>query len=108
MPYRLGDIRKRANYKGIPFDLDGEWIKTKVINGVCESTNIPFVLEPNISSINPFIPSIDRVDSNKGYTKDNCRIVIYGFNSMKSIHDDATLIKFCKGFIKQYEKENNI
>jgi hypothetical protein len=23
----------------------------------------------------PFSPSIDRIDSNKGYTKDNCRLV---------------------------------
>lgn len=57
-----------------------EWIKGKLLAGVCEVTGIAFEFERNG---NPFFPSIDRIDSSKGYTPDNCRVVLWIINTAK-------------------------
>lgn len=35
------------------------------------------------------IPSIDRIDNNKGYTMDNIRIVTNGYNQMRNRYKDS-------------------
>ena len=35
------------------------------------------------------LPSIDRIDNNKGYTMDNIRIVTNGYNQIRGKHDDS-------------------
>ena len=46
-------------------------------NGKCALTNITFGYVLNK-------PSIDRIDSKKGYLRQNCQLVIYDVNRMKS------------------------
>ena len=57
-----------------------EWVEQKLLAGVCEVTGIAFEFERNG---NPFFPSIDRIDSDKGYTPDNCRAVLWIINTAK-------------------------
>ena len=35
-----------------------------------------------------FLPSVDRIDNNKGYTMDNIRIVTAAYNNVKNIYND--------------------
>jgi hypothetical protein len=35
------------------------------------------------------IPSIDRIDNNKGYTMDNIRIVTNGYNQIRGQYEDS-------------------
>ena len=102
----LSRIRKRAEKRGLPFDLDITWLSIKLAFGHCEATGLPFKESPASLHENPYLPSIDRIDSNKGYTKDNCRLVIVGFNSLKSNFDNEKLVLFCKNFIDVYEDNN--
>jgi hypothetical protein len=41
-------------------------------------------------------PSIDRIDSSKGYTKDNIQITIFWANQSKANLDDTTFLKYVK------------
>lgn len=102
----LDRIRKRARKKKIDYDLDLLWLIDRIQKGRCEYTGIKFKLEPHITTLNPFYPSIDRIDSNKGYTKDNCKVVIIGFNNLKGANNIEEVNKFCKGLVEIYEKEN--
>jgi len=69
--------------------------------GCCEITGIPFDFEPHkIYSKNPYSPSIDRIDSSKGYTKQNVRIVLWQVNLMRGEISDEEIIVICKKFIK--------
>lgn len=102
----LEKIEKRAVRKGIPFDLDVNWLSIKLAQGCCESTGLPFKEFPACLHENPYLPSIDRIDSNKGYTKDNCKLVVVGFNSLKSNFDDEIVLRFCENFVKIYEEKN--
>lgn len=64
------------------FDLTKEWISEKLANNMCEVSGEAFVYTKNTNNtyFNPYAPSVDRIDSAKGYTKDNCRVVLSCIN----------------------------
>lgn len=71
--------RNRAKQKGMEFDLTKEWVKARSTN--CELSGLPFRPEyDGVHSRNPFAPSVDRIDSSRGYTQDNCRVILYCLN----------------------------
>jgi hypothetical protein len=77
----LGSAKSRAKRKNIEVSLTKEWILEKLNSGVCELSNLAFDLSPTGRiNRNPFSPSIDRIDSNKGYTPDNCRVILLSMN----------------------------
>lgn len=47
--------------------------------------------------INPYGPSVDRIDSSKGYTQDNCRVIMAHLNITRKDMTD-------KQFLKRYPK----
>lgn len=71
--------RNRAKQKGMEFDLTKEWVKAR--SEKCELSGLPFRPEyDGVHGRNPFAPSVDRIDSSKGYTQDNCRVILYCLN----------------------------
>ncbi len=76
--------RIRALKKGISFNLTKKWIEERLNKGECEITGICFDFKPSkLRNRNPYAPSIERLDSDKGYVKANCKIVVWGFNCAK-------------------------
>lgn len=73
-------VRKRAQNKGLPFDLTPADL---VVPGVCPVLGTAFTFGPRC----PTNPSVDRKDNSKGYTRDNVRIISYRANQIKN---DAT------------------
>lgn len=53
-------------------------------------------------TLNPFKPSLDRIDNSKGYHDDNVRIVWFMHNMARGRFDDADVLEFCHRFIAQY------
>ena len=76
----LHQCRCRDKQRGLECTLTIEWIEQRLQSGVCEVTGIAFVTG---SARHPFLPSIDRIDSSKPYTPDNCRIVLWIINAAK-------------------------
>lgn len=71
----------RSKLKNLEFDITKDWVLDRLRIGYCEETRINFDLSPpNNSHFNPFAPSIDRINSSRGYTKDNCRVIIAALN----------------------------
>lgn len=81
---RMKNARSRDNKRGRVCDLTPEWLETELRKQDyrCAITNIPFLHSREKRRINPFSPSIDRIDSKKGYTRDNVRVVIFAVNMM--------------------------
>ncbi len=52
-----------------------------------------------------YSPSIDRIDSNKGYTKDNIQIISAQANRMKGDSSREELLTFCKSVL---DKEDTL
>src|ERR1700730_5062047 len=72
----------RAKKRNLEFDLSWEWVLAELNRGTCAVTGIPFDLNggPGSDVHNKFAPTIDRIDPDRGYTKDNCQVVIYAYN----------------------------
>lgn len=84
---RLSAARHRARVNNLAFDLTIEWVKERIENGLCEATLIPFNLidkPPEGERFHPFAPSIDKINPKGGYTVDNCQMVVFLYNRMKS------------------------
>jgi hypothetical protein len=89
----------RARLLGITYDLDREWAK-KRWTGKCELTGIPFDEECLGHKRRLFFPSIDRIDPDKGYIKDNCRIILWALNVMKSDGTDKDMFRIAEALIR--------
>ena len=91
--YIVNGARARAKKNGLEFNIDIEW-GYRTYTGRCSLTGISFVRNHGAgSSFLPESASIDRIDQNKGYTKDNCRWICAGINCLRGIGDDETMYK---------------
>lgn len=86
--YMLGAVRARAVKKKLICDLDLVWFR-EALSRNCSFTGLPFELVAH----SPWYPSVDRIDSTKGYTKDNCRLVVAMYNYMKNRWTDGDCIR---------------
>lgn len=76
--------RRRAKKAGLCFDLKAADMVHLIhrSGGRCEVTGCVFSFAKYGSAAKrPFAPSIDRIDSDKGYTRENCRLVVYAANA---------------------------
>lgn len=81
----LSNAKARSRSMGIEPDLSVEWLEEKVAHGACERTGLPFSEELYLTaSKDPFAPSLDRIDSSKGYTQDNVQLVCTIYNIAKA------------------------
>lgn len=91
--------KKRAKNKNIKFTLTKVQFEQIVerANGRCEKSFTHFLYNNEVSekySKNPFHPSLDRIDSSKGYEKDNLRLVCVWVNNALSIWGDEIFDRF--------------
>ena len=82
----LGKAKYRAKMKNMEFTLT---LEDLVIPETCPILNIPLGVSEKMPGANS--ASIDRLDSKKGYTKDNINVISNRANSIKS---DATFEEF--------------
>lgn len=90
--YMLQSAKKRAKEKGWNFDLEVEDIQ---IPELCPVLGIPLFVRigGKGKGKNDNNPSLDRIDSDKGYVKGNVQVISWRANNLKS---DGTLEEFTK------------
>lgn len=81
--YMLYNSRSKAKRRGIEFTLTREDIQ---IPAMCPVLGVP--LKIGDGCVQPNSPTIDRIDSSKGYVRGNVQIISHRANTMKN---DATL-----------------
>lgn len=96
----LYGIRERARKKGLACDLTLEDISEY---SVCPVFGFELVRGEGKPQFNS--PSVDRIDSSKGYTKDNIQILSQLANAMKQNATPEQLIAFAEWVLKTYQKE---
>ena len=87
--------KRRAKRKNIEYELDADWVRERIDGGHCEVTKIPFALQTG----SPWIPSIDRIDSDKGYTKSNSRLVVWAFNRARGPQSDDVMLRLARAIV---------
>jgi len=93
-------IKSRCKKNSIEYDISSEFI-INLFNkqeGKCYKSNIKFILNNCNQSggKSPWGPSIDRIDPNKGYTKDNVQLVCLMYNFCKGVWSDSEVINFVR------------
>lgn len=93
---KLQHLRKRAADKGLEFDLDEAWLASKLALTHCEVTGIEF---QGAGVKSPWALSIDRTDNSKGYTKENCKVVVWLYNNCKNKYSEADIMKLARALV---------
>lgn len=93
--------RKRAYEKGLPFELTNDVVRDVLELGVCQLTGLPFDFSPpQTKHHNPYAPSIDRIDNTKGYTKENCRVVLISVNQSLNEYGQDVMLPILEAMVK--------
>lgn len=84
----------RAKKKKLPLDIDNDFLTQLLTKSdyKCAVTGLEMnLISTGRKKANPFKCSLDRIDSDKGYTKDNVRLVCWAVNQMKAERTDTEL-----------------
>lgn len=98
----LQQVRKRAERKHIPIDIDINYLIDLYHkeNGACCLTGLVMELQPLVGCrANPYAISLDRIDSTKGYTKDNVRLVIWYMNWAMGGYGEKEFEEIAKSYL---------
>lgn len=100
----LYNSRYRAKKAGLPHDLDLDWIMEKLEGGKCALTGLPLSYDrPKYARRSPWSPSLDRIDSNLGYTRDNVQIVCTAVNTLKSAATLNDLLLLSTALLRKHD-----
>lgn len=91
----IGNLRSSAKRRGIPFNLSTNDLDEVGIPITCPVLGIPIYFHRG--KVEDDSISIDRIDSNKGYTLDNIVIVSHRVNKLKSnasLEEMENIVKF--------------
>jgi len=96
-----GYAKQRARKNGLAFSITQEDVKEKLMNqgDICAVTGLSF-----IDRDKHYTRSLDRIDSSKGYIKDNIQLVLNVVNKMKTnLHEDE-FFSICEEVIRNKSK----
>lgn len=96
-------LRTNAKARGIELNITKEDVAAMIdeAGNRCSLTGIPFsILKDSRYRVRPWAPSIDRIDSTQGYTRQNCRVVCAYVNSALNEYGEELLLMIAKGLIK--------
>ena len=104
--YLRNNARRRALQRDVPFTLQTDWVEEKLLRGVCEITGIPFrFTNGNGMGVQGFYsPSLDRTVPEKGYTPENVRVVLWGYNACKSSATHADVLVLVEALCTQNKR----
>jgi hypothetical protein len=96
--FLIRGAKTRSIKNGHEFDLTLEWARERW-TGNCELTGLPFDWSKPL--LHAFSPSIDRIDSLKGYTQDNCRFILQAINAFKGSSTDETMFTIARAMLER-------
>ena len=102
----VSGAKARAKKRSLEFNLTVDWLLERLARGVCEVTGLPFV--PSIgtgqqrSFLNPWAPSLDRIENSRGYTTDNVQVVVSIYNIAKGEHTDADVFRMAEALVRTH------
>lgn len=101
----LKGARYRAKKRGYDLSISRDWVREKVKAGICEATNVNFTFENfPAGEYNPWSPSVDRIDNTKGYTQDNCQIVVSMYNMAKNVWTEEQVLNMARELVAKHDR----
>lgn len=98
---RVKNAKARDKKRGRESDITSEWAVDllRSQNYRCAVTGISFFEKTDHWRVNPFHPSLDRLDNSKGYTMDNVRLVLLAVNMMRLDWGDTVFDCIAKAYV---------
>lgn len=98
----------RHKKRDLEFDLSVEDLQDidKKQNGKCALSGITLEFRNQYGPSQPYQASVDRIDHNKGYTKDNVRLICIMANYCRNGYTDKDVIEFCRAVALYHSAEN--
>lgn len=93
----MKSAKKRADEKGMPFDLTPEWYEAEFDKG-CAVTGL--ALDRN-GSKTPWTAHVDRIVPALGYIQTNCRLVCASYNLAKKHWRDEDVLKMAIALVNK-------
>lgn len=89
--------RLRAWRLNVPFSLTQQWIENRLKVGKCEVTGLRF---SDYGKLDGYTASIDRVVPEKGYTEENCKMVVWIYNAAKGKWSHEDVLRVAKALLE--------
>lgn len=109
--YIINQLKSKSRRTGINVEISHAWIDERLQHGFCELTGLPFEWKDYTRNQRGgrlfYTPSIERIDNKRGYTPNNCRIVISGYNVGKSDYTDREMMAMSVALIANSLPEKN-
>ena len=98
----LSAAKHRARKKGLVVELDKPWIVERLKEG-CPRTGIEFSLlesSDGYGSRGPYGLSLDKIDPEGDYTKENVQVVCWWYNAAKQRFSDEEVLSLCQKVVQ--------
>lgn len=101
---RQSAAKQRATAAGREFSLPRDWAADKYIRqgGRCALSGVKMRLARGL--MDPFCPTIDRIDSRLGYTPENCQIIALQVNLAKNNLTETAFVQMCRSVASHVRK----
>jgi len=101
----FNSAKSRAKKRDEDFKLTLDDVIKGIEIGYCQKTGIEFDLEMDIrhemnTTVNPYAPSIDKIDRHGIYEPSNVQYVSYWYNIARSQFSEDFFLTMCKIFVK--------
>ena len=104
----LAHVRRRVREKKLDYDLNIDFLKRLYSKqgGGCPISGQPLTLLADGKGHKLTNASLDRINNDRGYTKDNVRMVCWIVNIMRHNQRDDQLLSWCYKIIEHQENLN--
>lgn len=104
LQYRVTATRNNAKKLKRRFTLTTPFIVDMYLaqKGLCAVSGLPMMPETTQKFSDPFAPSIDRLDNDKGYVRNNVRLVCRIANFAMSVWGEVALIHLARAIVKKH------
>lgn len=104
--YWFYNLKKRSQDSGKEFDLTEEFLDELIAPMVCSATGLPLRHTGDCEidahgRMSPWAPSVDRIDSARGYTRDNVRLTCWAFNMAKGPWHESVFAAVAKAYVEK-------
>lgn len=98
--FTIINIKGRSKRKGFDFNLDEEYLAQlwDECEGICLRTGVQ--MNKTSGKNDPYSMSVDRINPEKGYTKENVRLVSLWYNRVRSNWGDKFTLEMCQRVVE--------
>lgn len=104
---RVKNALSRDKMRGRKSDITPEWAwqQMEQQNFLCAVTGISFLVRAKSRRANPYSPSLDRIDNDKGYERGNVQLVLFAVNLMRLDWGNEVFDHIARAYVQREQSQ---